>query len=103
MSQDRHAAEVASREPRGTELTTADVSGPVLNARIPGSKSLTSRAVLIAAGARGTSRVRAPLVSDDTIAFRNTLTECGARVESSPLSELTRRTVRSYLDPLAIR
>ncbi|MFF4508102.1 3-phosphoshikimate 1-carboxyvinyltransferase [Streptomyces sp. NPDC001401] len=68
-------------------MTAAEVSVPVLNARIPGSKSLTNRAVLIAAGARGTSRVRAPLVSDDTIAFRNALTECGVRVESSPLSE----------------
>ncbi|KQV94948.1 3-phosphoshikimate 1-carboxyvinyltransferase [Streptomyces sp. Root369] len=58
-----------------------------MNARIPGSKSLTNRAVLIAAGAPGTSRVRAPLVSDDTIAFRNALTECGTRVEGSPLDE----------------
>jgi 3-phosphoshikimate 1-carboxyvinyltransferase len=68
-------------------MTAVEVSGPVLHARIPGSKSLTNRAVLIAATARGTSRVWAPLVSDDTGTFRNALAECGVRVESSPLSE----------------
>lgn len=68
-------------------MTAVDVSGPVQHARIPGSKSLTNRAVLIAAAARGTSRVWAPLVSDDTSTFRHALTECGVRVESSPLSE----------------
>ncbi|MFE2102307.1 3-phosphoshikimate 1-carboxyvinyltransferase [Streptomyces sp. NPDC059468] len=58
-----------------------------LVARIPGSKSLTNRALLLAAATRGVSRVRAPLVSDDTVAFRNALTELGVQVESSPLDE----------------
>ncbi|MFD5713901.1 3-phosphoshikimate 1-carboxyvinyltransferase [Streptomyces pharetrae] len=49
-------------------------------ARIPGSKSLTNRALLLAAAAPGTSRLRAPLVSDDTVAFRTALTALGARL-----------------------
>jgi 3-phosphoshikimate 1-carboxyvinyltransferase len=68
-------------------MTAAEVPAPALLARIPGSKSLTNRALLLAAAARGTSRVRAPLVSDDTIAFRDALTACGTRVCSSPLAE----------------
>ncbi|GAA3289907.1 3-phosphoshikimate 1-carboxyvinyltransferase [Streptomyces cinereospinus] len=58
-----------------------------LVARIPGSKSLTNRALLLAAAAPGTSRVRAPLVSDDTVAFRTALNELGARVEAAGADE----------------
>ncbi|MFC9847855.1 3-phosphoshikimate 1-carboxyvinyltransferase [Streptomyces sp. NPDC060223] len=58
-----------------------------MTARIPGSKSLTNRVLLLAAAAAGTSRVQAPLVSEDTVAFRKALTELGVRVESSPLDE----------------
>ncbi|MFD7132057.1 3-phosphoshikimate 1-carboxyvinyltransferase [Streptomyces sp. NPDC059894] len=53
-----------------------------LVARIPGSKSLTNRALLLAAAAPGTSRVRAPLVSDDTVAFGAALSGLGARVDT---------------------
>ncbi|MGW4020306.1 3-phosphoshikimate 1-carboxyvinyltransferase, partial [Streptomyces sp. NPDC005009] len=63
-----------------------------LVARIPGSKSLTNRALLLAAAAPGTSRVREPLVSDDTLAFRTALNELGARVRtagSGPRWEVT--------------
>ncbi|MFE3187322.1 3-phosphoshikimate 1-carboxyvinyltransferase [Streptomyces violascens] len=56
-------------------------SPPVLQARIPGSKSLTNRALLLAAAARGTSVLEAPLVSDDTVAFRHALTSLGVRIE----------------------
>ncbi|MFI0982722.1 3-phosphoshikimate 1-carboxyvinyltransferase [Streptomyces sp. NPDC021093] len=52
------------------------------SARIPGSKSLTNRILLLAAAAEGTSRVRAPLVSDDTLAFRHALTALGIPVKS---------------------
>ncbi|MGW0615480.1 3-phosphoshikimate 1-carboxyvinyltransferase [Streptomyces sp. NPDC002788] len=55
-----------------------------LTARIPGSKSLTNRMVLLAAAANGTSRVHAPLVSEDTMAFRGALRECGIMVQGSP-------------------
>ncbi|MEV6044701.1 3-phosphoshikimate 1-carboxyvinyltransferase [Streptomyces xanthochromogenes] len=50
-------------------------------ARVPGSKSLTNRALLLAAAARSASTLRAPLVSDDTVAFLNALVELGVRVE----------------------
>ncbi|POX57138.1 3-phosphoshikimate 1-carboxyvinyltransferase [Streptomyces sp. Ru71] len=49
-------------------------------ARIPGSKSITNRALLLAAAARGTSRLRSPLVSDDTVAFRHGVEALGAQV-----------------------
>ncbi|MFF7437003.1 3-phosphoshikimate 1-carboxyvinyltransferase [Streptomyces sp. NPDC008122] len=62
-------------------LTTADAP---LTARVPGSKSITNRALLLAAAAKGTSRLRAPLVSDDTLAFRGALTALGVRVEAGP-------------------
>ncbi|MFJ8827528.1 3-phosphoshikimate 1-carboxyvinyltransferase [Streptomyces sp. NPDC102467] len=48
--------------------------------RIPGSKSITNRALLLAAAARGRSRLRAPLVSDDTVAFREALRALGVRI-----------------------
>ncbi|MFF4305852.1 3-phosphoshikimate 1-carboxyvinyltransferase [Streptomyces sp. NPDC001601] len=56
-------------------------------ARIPGSKSLTNRLLLLAAAAEGTSRIHAPLVCEDTLAFRDALRECGIPVNSSALHE----------------
>ncbi|MFI2379176.1 3-phosphoshikimate 1-carboxyvinyltransferase [Streptomyces sp. NPDC018964] len=53
-----------------------------LTARIPGSKSITNRALLLAAAAHGTSRLRAPLVSDDTVAFRKALSVLGVTVRT---------------------
>lgn len=53
---------------------------PSVAARIPGSKSITNRALLLAAAARGTSRLHAPLVSDDTVAFRRALGALGVTV-----------------------
>lgn len=51
----------------------------------PGSKSLTNRAVLLAALARGTSLIRGALTeADDAIAMRRALTQCGAHFEDSP-------------------
>lgn len=52
-------------------------------ARIPGSKSITNRALLLAAAANGVTRLRAPLVSDDTLAFRTALTDLGTRVSGT--------------------
>ncbi|MFF3111393.1 3-phosphoshikimate 1-carboxyvinyltransferase [Kitasatospora sp. NPDC057904] len=59
-------------------------AGPALTARIPGSKSITNRALLLAAAATGTSRLRAPLTSDDTLAFRTALTDLGVPVATGP-------------------
>ncbi|TLS43786.1 3-phosphoshikimate 1-carboxyvinyltransferase [Streptomyces montanus] len=54
------------------------------HARIPGSKSLTNRALLLAAAAEGTTVLSAPLVSEDTIAFRGALEQLGVRVSAEP-------------------
>ncbi|GAA1971238.1 3-phosphoshikimate 1-carboxyvinyltransferase [Kitasatospora viridis] len=52
-------------------------SATVARARIPGSKSITNRALLLAAAAQGETLLGAPLVSDDTLAFRDGLRELG--------------------------
>ncbi|MET9437050.1 3-phosphoshikimate 1-carboxyvinyltransferase [Streptomyces sp. NPDC006551] len=64
-------------------MITAIAPPRAFDARIPGSKSLTNRALLLAAAADATSVLTAPLVSDDTLAFRDALTRLGARVEPS--------------------
>lgn len=62
-------------------MTLAVPATPALRARIPGSKSLTNRALLLAAAADSTSALAAPLVSDDTTAFREALRGLGVRVD----------------------
>lgn len=52
-------------------------SCPVTVVRIPGSKSITARALFLAAAAEGRSTLRAPLVSDDTEAFATGLEQLG--------------------------
>ena len=54
--------------------------GAALTARIPGSKSLTNRALLCAAGAPGRSVLRQALESDDTLAFAAGLRALGYSV-----------------------
>ena len=49
--------------------------------RVPGSKSITNRALLIAGLAEGESLLRGPLHSDDTEVMRNALEALGARIE----------------------
>ncbi|MET8682588.1 3-phosphoshikimate 1-carboxyvinyltransferase [Streptomyces sp. NPDC004732] len=65
-------------------MITEKEPGTGLAARIPGSKSLTNRLLLLAAAADGTSTVRAPLVSEDTVAFREALDACGIPVKTGP-------------------
>ncbi|WP_026254533.1 3-phosphoshikimate 1-carboxyvinyltransferase [Salinispora arenicola] len=50
-------------------------------ARVPGSKSLTNRALAIAAMADGVTELDNPLVSDDTSAFADALVALGVSVE----------------------
>jgi 3-phosphoshikimate 1-carboxyvinyltransferase len=50
---------------------------------VPGSKSLTNRALLLAALARGESRLIGPLVSDDTDVMRAGLGALGTRIEAT--------------------
>ncbi|WP_351223624.1 3-phosphoshikimate 1-carboxyvinyltransferase [Streptomyces sp. NPDC002133] len=51
---------------------------------IPGSKSVTARALFLAAAAEGTTTLLRPLVSDDTEGFAEGLTRLGYRVERAP-------------------
>jgi len=48
--------------------------------RLPGSKSITHRALLMAALARGTSEIRHPLVAEDTLLTARALEELGVGV-----------------------
>ncbi|MFB9623053.1 3-phosphoshikimate 1-carboxyvinyltransferase [Nonomuraea helvata] len=52
--------------------------------QVPGSKSITARALFLAAAARGTTLLRRPLVSDDTEGFAGGLETLGYRVERDP-------------------
>ncbi len=51
--------------------------------QVPGSKSMTNRALLIAALAEGVSELSGPLNSDDTDVMREALVHLGVRVEIS--------------------
>jgi 3-phosphoshikimate 1-carboxyvinyltransferase len=51
---------------------------------VPGSKSVTARALFLAAAARGTTVLRRPLVSDDTEGFAEGLVKLGYAVERGP-------------------
>ncbi|MFF8959627.1 3-phosphoshikimate 1-carboxyvinyltransferase [Streptomyces sp. NPDC014894] len=68
-------------------MTAPALTDIPLVARIPGSKSITNRALLLAAAADGVSCLRAPLVSDDTVAFREALTALGVGVRATPHDE----------------
>ena len=50
--------------------------------RLPGSKSISNRTLLLAALARGTTRLDALLDSDDTRVMRNALDALGVRIEA---------------------
>ena len=65
--------------------------------RVPGSKSITNRAFLIAALACGTTRLHNLLRSDDTRYMGEALQKLGVKIEfSEDFSEATvRRCVRS--------
>jgi 3-phosphoshikimate 1-carboxyvinyltransferase len=52
--------------------------------RIPGSKSITARALFLAAAASGTTTLRQPLDSDDTEGFATGLTALGYEVRQEP-------------------
>ncbi|MFE2039306.1 3-phosphoshikimate 1-carboxyvinyltransferase [Streptomyces scopuliridis] len=51
---------------------------------VPGSKSVTARALFLAAAARGTTVLRRPLVSDDSLGFAEGLAALGYRLEREP-------------------
>ncbi len=51
---------------------------------VPGSKSITARALFLAAAARGTTVLRKPLDSDDTAAFAEGLAALGYKLDRTP-------------------
>jgi len=67
------------------QLPLYPVSGPVnASVRLPGSKSITNRALLLAALADGESRLIAPLHSDDTFYMAQALRDLGVSIEEMP-------------------
>lgn len=65
---------------RTIEPVDRPVSGSVV---VPGSKSITNRALLVAALANGTSELTGALVADDAVAMIDAVTALGANVEVS--------------------
>jgi 3-phosphoshikimate 1-carboxyvinyltransferase len=68
-------------EPRAVQPLTAP---PDATVRVPGSKSITNRALLCAALGRGTSALTGVLVADDSEAMVGCVTALGAAVEWRP-------------------
>lgn len=68
--------------PPGGALAVTPIEGPVdATLTVPGSKSLTNRALVCAALASGTSTVDGGLVADDSLAMGGALEELGATIE----------------------
>ena len=61
--------------------------------RLPGSKSITNRALLIAALAEGTSTLRDPLHSEDTFYMADALRSLGAEITQAPNKDYVVRGV----------
>jgi len=71
-------------------LPVEPVNGPVdATVTLPGSKSITNRALVCAALADGTSVLRGVLHADDTVAMVEALRTLGVRVEGTGHAELT--------------
>jgi 3-phosphoshikimate 1-carboxyvinyltransferase len=65
------------------EFLAIPTHGPLdATIRVPGSKSITNRALLIAGLAEGESSLRGPLHSDDTEVMRTALEALGVRIEA---------------------
>ncbi|PRY30090.1 3-phosphoshikimate 1-carboxyvinyltransferase [Pseudosporangium ferrugineum] len=81
-------------------LPVAPLSSPLdATVRPPGSKSITNRALICAALARGTSTLSGALFADDTRAMMGAVAALGARVEADEAA----RTVRvTGVDPGAV-
>src|SRR6195952_1669546 len=67
------------------EITPTPLSSPVeARVRVPGSKSLTNRALIVAALAKGRSTLTGALESDDTRVMVESLTRLGIGVTRRP-------------------
>ncbi|HEX7002854.1 MAG TPA: 3-phosphoshikimate 1-carboxyvinyltransferase [Trueperaceae bacterium] len=61
-------------------LEVPPATKPSLDIAVPGSKSLTNRAMVVAALARGSSRLRGALVAEDTAVMKKGLRELGFEI-----------------------
>jgi 3-phosphoshikimate 1-carboxyvinyltransferase len=68
-------------------LSKAAGSAPLVTANVPGSKSITNRALLIAALADGKTRLRGALFSDDSKYFLSSLKSLGFEAEGCEETE----------------
>ena len=76
--------------------------GPLdASVRVPGSKSLTNRALVVAALASGESRLAGGLESDDTRVMIESLRALGARVDLAPEAWLVRGLAGKLASPAA--
>ena len=69
--------------------------------RLPGSKSITNRAFLIAALARGTTRLHNLLKSDDTRYMGEALQKLGVKIEFS--SDYSEAVVTGNAGPISVK
>ena len=68
--------------PQAPQSLPLDTRGPLdAQVEVPGSKSMTNRALLLTALAEGESRLRRPLASDDTVVMREALGALGVEIE----------------------
>jgi len=68
--------------PQAPQSLALEPRGPLdSEVTVPGSKSITNRALLLAALAKGESRLHGPLESDDTVVMRDALGALGVDIE----------------------
>jgi len=82
------------------ELAVSTISAPDATVRVPGSKSLTNRALVCAALATGRSRLVGWLESDDTTAMIEGLGRLGVTVERVDADLLVNGTGAEFAIPL---
>lgn len=83
------AASLGGMTPTGPLALTPLPAPPHAVWNVPGSKSLSNRALLLAAMAPGRSELTGVLTSDDTAHMRRALTAMGARIASAEPDRLT--------------
>lgn len=83
-----------------TSLTVVPVAGPLEGvATPPGSKSITNRALLVAALAKGESRISGALKSDDTAYMAGALRAMGVGVEEPDATSFIVRSEGKLTEP----
>jgi len=70
-------------------ISIKPLTGPLsASVRVPGSKSLTNRALMVSALSQGRTRLANTLFSDDTLYFVESLKRLGFQVQLEPEPEL---------------